>query len=258
MKMKKLVIAAICAVGVFALSGCGDNVALTNEQNDIIAEYVAGALLMHSYDNEWKYTKLNSAQDAGYSTQKALKAELNAASSTGNAQTTAAGAVSGTTASGTATAASAATGAGTTATTTTAKSLSEALGLSGVTVSYKDVSIGDRYPTDAYAVCVPADSGCKVVAVEFTIKNNGASPITATTRSSAVTMKLKLGSGSYNQYKSMLKNDICGLDGVSIAAGESYTAVAVFQVPSDSAVKSSDMKLEVFSGSQTVENISLQ
>ena len=57
--------------------------------------------------------------------------------------------------------------------------LSEALGLSGVTVSYKDVSIGDRYPTDAYAVCVPADSGCKVVAVEFTIKNNGASPITA-------------------------------------------------------------------------------
>ena len=157
MKMKKLVIAAICAVGVFALSGCGDNVALTNEQNDIIAEYVAGALLMHSYDNEWKYTKLNSAQDAGYSTQKALKAELNAASSTGNAQTTAAGAVSGTTASGTATAASAATGAG-----TTAKSLSEALGLSGVTVSYKDVSIGDRYPTDAYAVCVPADSGCKI------------------------------------------------------------------------------------------------
>lgn len=42
-------------------------------------------------------------------------------------------------------------------------------------MSYKDVSIGDRYPTDAYAVCVPADSGCKVVAVEFTIKNNGAS-----------------------------------------------------------------------------------
>ena len=125
-------------------------------------------------------------------------------------------------------------------------------------MSYKDVSIGDRYPTDAYAVCVPADSGCKVVAVEFTIKNNGASPITATTRSSAVTMKLKLGSGSYNQYKSMLKNDICGLDGVSIAAGESYTAVAVFQVPSDSAVKSSDMKLEVLSGSQTVENISLK
>lgn len=257
--MKKLVIATICAVGVFALSGCGDSVTLTNEQNDMVAEYVAGALLMHSYDNEWKYTKLNNAQDAGYSTQKALKAELNATTAAGNAQTAAAGVITGTTASGTTTATSAAaTGAGTTATTTTAASLSEALGLSGVTVSYKDVSIGDRYPTDAYAVCVPADSGCKVVAVEFTIKNNGASPVTATTKSSAVTMKLKLGSGSYNQYKSMLKNDICGLDGVSIAAGESYTASAVFQVPSDSAVKSSDMKLEVLSGSQTVETISLQ
>ena len=57
--MKRLALAALCMVGVFALSGCGDNVTLTEEQNDMIAEYVAGSLLKHSYDNEWKYTKLN-------------------------------------------------------------------------------------------------------------------------------------------------------------------------------------------------------
>lgn len=59
--MKRLALAALCMVGVFALSGCGDNVTLTEEQNDMIAEYVAGSLLKHSYDNEWKYTKLNSS-----------------------------------------------------------------------------------------------------------------------------------------------------------------------------------------------------
>ena len=120
------------------------------------------------------------------------------------------------------------------------------------------VSIGERYPTEAYAVCVPADSGCKVVAVEFAIKNTGSAAVTATTKSSSVTMKLNIGGGTYNQYKSMLKDDICGLDGVSIKPGDSYTAVAIFQVPADSAVKSSDMKMEVLSGSKTVETITLQ
>ncbi len=243
--MKKLTLAALCIVGVFALSGCGDKVSLTNEQNDMIAEYVAGTLLKHSYDNEWKYTKLNSAEASKYNTKATTSAgTVKQTTATGSSATTSATSASGTTSIASAT--------------TKASSLSEALGLSGVEVSYKDISINDRYPTEAYAVCVPADSGCKVVAVEFTIKNTGSSSVTATTKSSSVTMKLSMGSGTYNQYKSMLKNDICGLDGVSIKAGESYTAAAIFQVPEASAVKSSDMKLEVLSGSQQVETISLQ
>ena len=170
----------------------------------------------------------------------------------GNASSTAAGMTTATKA-GTVTATTAAADVN-----TTASSLSQALGLSGVEVKYKAVSIGERYPTEAYAVCVPADSGCKVVAVEFTIKNTGSAAVTATTKSSSVTMKLNIGGGTYNQYKSMLKDDICGLDGVSIKPGDSYTAVAIFQVPADSAVKSSDMKMEVLSGSKTVETITLQ
>lgn len=247
--MKKLTLAALCVLGVFALSGCGDKVSLTNEQNDMIAEYVAGSLLKHSYDNEWNYTKLNSAQAATKSSTKAT-----ASTGSGMGQTTA------TTAAGTTgSAASAATGATkTTAATKAASSISEALGLSGVDISYKDISIGDRYPTDAYAVCVPAQSGHKIVAVELTIKNTSGTTVKAVTKNSAVTMKLSLGSSTYSQYKSMLKNDICALDGVSIKPEESYTAAAIFQVPSESAVKTSDMKLEVLSGSQLIDSIKLQ
>lgn len=247
--MKKLTLAALCVLGVFALSGCGDKVSLTNEQNDMIAEYVAGSLLKHSYDNEWNYTKLNSAQAATKSSTKAT-----ALTGSGMGQTTA------TTAAGTTgSVSSAATGATkATAATKGASSISEALGLSGVDISYKDISIGDRYPTDAYAVCVPAQSGYKIVAVELTIKNTSGTTVKAVTKNSAVTMKLSLGGGTYSQYKSMLKNDICALDGVSIKPDESYTAAAIFQIPSESAVKTSDMKLEVLSGSQQIDSIKLQ
>ena len=69
-------------------------------------------------------------------------------------------------------------------------------------------------------------------------------------------MKLSAGSGTYTQYKSMLKNDICNLDKVTINAGEEYTAAA-FQVSTTDA-GASGMKLEVLSGTQQVETINLQ
>ena len=47
--MKKIAIAVLSAVCVFALAGCADDVTMDNEQNDIVAEYIAGTLLRHSY-----------------------------------------------------------------------------------------------------------------------------------------------------------------------------------------------------------------
>ena len=58
--MKKIAIAVLSAVCVFALAGCADDVTMDNEQNDIVAEYIAGTLLRHSYANEWKYSKLSN------------------------------------------------------------------------------------------------------------------------------------------------------------------------------------------------------
>ncbi len=245
--MKKIAIAVLSAVCVFALAGCADDVTMDNEQNDIVAEYIAGTLLRHSYANEWKYSKLSNPtfNKSGQSTTTTGKNNTTGTTAANKQTTTAVGQTGTTSATGT-------TQAG-----IKAASITEALGLSGVTVSYKKVSVGNRYPTDAYAVCVPADSGCKVVAVEFTIKNTGSAVYNATTKSANVTMKLSAGSGTYTQYKSMLKNDICNLDKVTINAGEEYTAAAVFQVSTTDA-GASGMKLEVLSGTQQVETINLQ
>ena len=326
--MKKIAIAVLSAVCVFALAGCADDVTMDNEQNDIVAEYIAGTLLRHSYANEWKYSKLSNPtfNKSGQSTTTTGKNNTTGTTAANKQTTTAVGQTGTTSTTGTTqagikaasitealglsgvtvsykkvsvgdrypidayavcvpadsgckvvaveftiknTGSAVYTGTtaankqtttavgqtGTTSTTGTtqagikAASITEALGLSGVTVSYKKVSVGDRYPIDAYAVCVPADSGCKVVAVEFTIKNTGSAVYTATTKSANVTMKLSAGSGTYTQYKSMLKNDICNLDKVTINAGEEYTAAAVFQVSTTDA-GASGMKLEVLSGTQ--------
>jgi two-component system, OmpR family, sensor histidine kinase VanS len=213
--MKKIAIAVLSAVCVFALAGCADDVTMDNEQNDIVAEYIAGTLLRHSYANEWKYSKLSNPtfNKSGQSTTTTGKNNTTGTTAA-NKQTTTAVGQTGTTST-----------TGTTQAGIKAASITEALGLSGVTVSYKKVSVGNRYPTDAYAVCVPADSGCKVVAVEFTIKNTGSAVYNATTKSANVTMKLSAGSGTYTQYKSMLKNDICNLEQISTSKGISMIIV---------------------------------
>ena len=64
--MKKVITGLLVLLCISALTGCGkDDVTLTNEDNDLVAEYIAGTLLKYSYDNEWKYQKLNSAQNGG-------------------------------------------------------------------------------------------------------------------------------------------------------------------------------------------------
>ena len=67
--MKKVITGLLVLLCISALTGCGkDDVTLTNEDNDLVAEYIAGTLLKYSYDNEWKYQKLNSAQNGGGTT----------------------------------------------------------------------------------------------------------------------------------------------------------------------------------------------
>ena len=57
--MKKFLTGLLVLLCMAALTGCGKNdISLTNEENDLVAEYIAGTLLKYSYDNEWKYQQL--------------------------------------------------------------------------------------------------------------------------------------------------------------------------------------------------------
>lgn len=223
--MKKVITGLLVLLCMAALTGCGKNdISLTNEENDLVAEYIAGTLLKYSYDNEWKYQKLNTAQKTGVTTTAGTNSSTQTPtqSQAGNSQKP--------TASSSSAASTTASASGTAGTTSTdlMGSLPSALGLSGVTVKYKDYVTGSSYPSDAY-VSVPAQSGCEVVAVELTLTNTSGQAVTLNS-SGNVTFKLEVGGTGVGNYASILKNDITALKNVSLAAGASKDVVVLFQV----------------------------
>lgn len=223
--MKKFLTGLLVLLCMAALTGCGKNdISLTNEENDLVAEYIAGTLLKYSYDNEWKYQKLNTAQKTGVTTTAGTNSSTQTPtqSQAGNSQKP--------TASSSSAASTTASASGTAGKTSTdlMGSLSSALGLSGVTVKYKDYVTGSSYPSDAY-VSVPAQSGCEVVAVELTLTNTSGQAVTLNS-SGNVTFKLEVGGTVVSNYASILKNDITALKNVSLAAGASKDVVVLFQV----------------------------
>ena len=224
--MKKVITGLLVLLCMAALTGCGKNdISLTNEENDLVAEYIAGTLLKYSCDNEWKYQKLNTAQKTGVTTTAGTNSSTQTPtqSQAGNSQKPTASSSS---AASTATVSASGT-AGTTSTDLMG-SLPSALGLSGVTVKYKDYVTGSSYPSDAY-VSVPAQSGCEVVAVELTLTNTSGQAVTLNSLGN-VTFKLEVGGTGVVNYASILKNDITALKNVSLAAGASKDVVVLFQV----------------------------
>lgn len=222
--MKKLVVLLMVVLAAFGITGCGKDVTLTNEQNDLIAEYIAGTMLKYSYENEWKYAKLSIAQNT-----YVPKATAAAGGST----------VAG-------------------VSTNPMEALASELGLSNVSITVKGVSVGASYPEEQLAIAVPALSGYKVAAVEFAIKNTSGSEIKLNTSSSKVNMKLTVAGNGFGQVTSILKNDINGLKNVSLAAGENYTAVAIFQVEESVAGQVSGSKLAINSGSTSLGTVTVQ
>lgn len=233
--MKKFAAVCIGLGCMFTVTGCGNNVTLNKEQNDLVAEYIGGVMLKHSYENQWEYQKLNAAKAQNTDSGKTT------GTSTGNKNTA-------TQPTQPATMAGNAAGSATTAASTkkatenetknissagdVMASMKQALGLNtGIDVSYGQVLSGNRYPEGDFVVSVPANKSCVLVAVEFQLINNTDAEVTVNTASSKVSMKLGIEGTTFSKSATILKNDITGLKSIAIAPGQSYTAAAVFQIP---------------------------
>lgn len=220
--MKKIFTVACVLLCCISLAGCGKNdISLTTEQNDLVAEYIAGTLLKYSYENEWKYQKLNSAGNTYTGTgNKNTTQVTQQTTQVSQSQSTTQGATQSASSQGTTSSP---------ASENLLTGLPEALGLNGVTLTYKDYVTGSSYPADSYSVSVPAQSGCEVVAVELKITNTSGSDITLNS-SGSIAIKLTTGGKSVNNSASLLKNDITALKNYKLSSGESKDVVIIFQV----------------------------
>lgn len=214
--MKRLAALGLVFVLMFSFTGCKGDIELNKEDNDHVAEYIAGVLLKYSYENEWEYQKLKNSALTNYQNSVSGSTQTSSGNTKANSGSKNTASTSGSTSQS---------GLG------VMEQFASALGLDNAQITYKTYQAGDRYPTDEYSISVPAKSGCKVVALEFEIKNNGSSQITANTSSKGVSIKLTVGDKTVAESATLLKNDILQLKNVSINAGSSYTAAAIFQVP---------------------------
>lgn len=214
--MKRLAALGLVFVLMFSFTGCKGDIELNKEDNDHVAEYIAGVLLKYSYENEWEYQKLKNSALTNYQNSVSGGTQTSSGNTKANSGSKNTASTSGSTSQS---------GLG------VMEQFASALGLDNAQITYKTYQAGDRYPTDEYSISVPAKSGCKVVALEFEIKNNGSSQITANTSSKGVSIKLTVGDKTVAESATLLKNDILQLKNVSINAGSSYTAAAIFQVP---------------------------
>lgn len=253
--MKKFATVCIGVGLMFALTGCGNDVKLSREENDLVAEYIAGVMLKHSYENQWEYEKLDALKK-----QNAAASDTNSSGSSNVSPTQSAGASN---------------TKPTNAPTTTPKpietqpsnvsdsgtvmnSMKEALGLNMADISYTAVLSGLRYPEGEYVVSVPANNSCILVAVEFEIKNPTTVDIVADTSSSKVTMKLGMEGTMFSKSVTILKNDITRLKQVKIGAGQIYTACAVFQVPETYADSLEGATLTIYNSGNAIGTMKLK
>ena len=229
--MKKLVVCILSCMMIVFLVGCDKQVTLNTEENDLIAEYIAGVMLKYSFSDKWNYEKAASRVDS-YKPK-------NPASTLGGGAT-----IDNTTPTQSPTSVNTPTTAAA-STKDVIEALSAALGIDGLDIQYKTYSVGERYPTQEYAISVPAGE----------LTNNSDSAIDLNTYNKGVVFRLALGERAFTQYASMLKNDLVFLKDISVAAGSTYTAVVLFQIPDSLADNIAGGTLSVYHNNTSIGKV---
>lgn len=209
--MRKRLIAAALIL-VILCTGCGSEIKVTQEQNDLIAEYVAGVLLKYSNDYKYKYSKLNHkleqpTQSPTTPGQSESETSVNPKPSEGQSESA-------------------------TQAPSVLDTLAKALS-AGLKVRYNTFVIGKEYPVGAL-VSMPATEGKKLFVLEFVLTNDTSDRILCNGKSSKVILKVKVNDGrEYIQASTIFKNDVANMDNYAIEAGKQDIGIAVFMIPED-------------------------
>ncbi|MBQ4284548.1 MAG: hypothetical protein IJB96_11565 [Lachnospira sp.] len=238
--MKKTATLFLVVLLVFVATGCGKDITINGQDNDLIAEYIAGVVLKYNGDGLQQQQQIVIEQNKGEKpTEGATSADKN------NQQGTQAPGQSNQVPSQ---------GGATTATGVVMTDLANGLGLNGTTVTYKGYEKGSRYPEDGL-FSVPANTDYVIFGFEFDVKNNSGSDIVANTDSKPIMFKLVIDGKTIVQSSSILVNDMTSLKNYNIKSGQTYETAVVFQVPKGSANSTDGMDLQVFSNGELLGSV---
>lgn len=266
------------------LTGCKMGVELDSKENDLIAEYAAGVVLLHShyyddrYDKPWMKESEAEASTEDSTTEEPTVEEptteepttetptqTNPEQGTENGEKPSAdgekpsgeGSSGGEKPSGEGNEGSGEkpTGdGGSTGEKPTEEpeilDLTEAFGTHPVEVKYVDYTVCDSMDVDpeGFFEIVP-DRGCSFLVLNFTLSNRSFVNQTVNTEDKGVIIRLTInGEDKYNNYDaSMLMNDLTMLSDVTLESKEEYPVVIVYMIPTEAAENIENMYIEVAS-----------
>lgn len=223
--MKRMRFGVLLLLAACVLSGCGKSeVELTNEQNDMIAEYIAGALLRYDMQYEEKLLYTSAEDEIEPEDEKTpLPAETEPPVSepveglepeddyTGQIEEV------------------------------SYTGLNETIGLDGVEIAYKDSDFYSSYPKkeNDYFV-IEAGVSKKLMVARFQLTNTSDETKKVDLSDAGISYLLKLGENEYKPLLTALPDDLRYLT-TEIKAGKKKTVVVVFEVPKDASLREAEM-----------------
>lgn len=245
--MKKRIILIISFIFILMmLTGCSLKIDMTMEQKDIVAEYIAGSLVKHSYLYEGKYDDLKETfSDEEYNSEEETEIPTNEPEiekETPVIDPTDSPDVSGPDGE-------------TEKETSDGKwHVSEALGLSSLEIEYISYEITKEYPNnDESLFSFEAEEGYTFVVLNFKLINSLSKDVTINNSDLKPAVKIYINDNApiYN-YSNLMFNDITNLKDVTINANSTWEGIIVFMVEENVAydimnmsVKYDDVEYEI-------------
>lgn len=230
---KKICLALVMTVATILLVGCSSTKSLKEENNAIIAQYIAGSVL--KYDTNYKDglvyayqrpTEKDKSDAVVVSSQETETTSNNTNDDVKEADST---------------------------TTTSVEkaeekveycSLSEVFGKKNIKINYKSYATAQSY-SGAYsdeAFSVEAKSGNQLIILEFKLKNEGSKKQSLNFIRSGISYELQTDKEVYYPILSIVSNDLQYFS-TSIEAGKTKSAVLIFEVPKKVDVKYSTLTI---------------
>lgn len=210
--MKKLYKFASILLIVLSLTGCSQGVNLTTEQNDMIANYAARVVIRMTEKNYIYVPNIVVPEPEEPTTPVDTRTPEEIAADNAAKY----------------------------------EELAQTIDMGELVISYKDSVIADEYPLDDDALFVlPAESGYKLVVVEYNLYNPGTEPVSYTTGEEIPLFRLVIDDKtSVRSFKNILTNDFANLKNFTIGPGETTTAIVVFQIEDAQAAKLTDIVVQ--------------
>ena len=217
-KGRKVLAATLVMLMCFGISGCGSDISLNEEQNELVAEYAANAILQRNSEykdrldlQEEATTQAEVISTTESTTQAEKQESVNSGEDSDAMETT--------------------------EVTAKVADISELFSKQKLTVLYKGYKVVSQYSDKNQASSsVEAQSGKKLLVVQFQVKNTSSKKNKVDLLDSNVSYKLHTDTGETEPMLTLLEDDLALFQG-SLKAGASKKLVLLFEISNEETKK---------------------